>query len=519
MVAPWDRFSLRAALWYQGEANCVESLQNHTLIPDPEGYYAAMMASMIADWRAKKGIGDFTFIAMQLPPSVAPGTPYENQTETKRTIIRAAQATILPQYHGKTDISGVAVGIDLGGKSAWGYDHPPNKNEMSRRLALQLNHAGYAQQSPPWTGPVLKEARREANRIELGFEEQSAYGMLLRDVKGVNPDGTRNDCTLCCAKAPPFEVTTDGGKHWTSITEANTQIQGTTVTLKGLAINDGASGVGVRYAWRDFVECVLYNNESLPLAPFVHMISDMASVDPLVEDSSTHQAAAARSGKLQRPPMGFNSWNFYHCNIDENTVKAVMDTIADGPLKAVGYEYVNIDDCWQVERLANGTIQPDPVRFPSGIQELSDYAHRKGLKFGVYTAQGSRTCQSRPGAYQHEELDAATYCDWGLDYLKIDLCGGAQWPRLNESWIRFKTGFDKCYQDTGREVCQQLHLWMQTNLIISRPKYHPNSHVPNGRWLLRSSTAGPEMNAVNGLLEWPISGEPPPMCKRPGPPS
>ena len=91
-------------------------------------------------------------------------------------------------------------------------------------------------------------------------------------------------------------------------------------------------------------------------------------------------ATALDNGLALRPPMGFNSWNFYHCNIDENTVKAVVDAIATNGMKEAGYEYVNIDDCWQVERNADGTIQPDPVRFPSGMRSLADYAHARGLK-------------------------------------------------------------------------------------------------------------------------------------------
>ena len=84
-----------------------------------------------------------------------------------------------------------------------------------------------------------------------------------------------------------------------------------------------------------------------------------------------------QGGLIQSPPLGTNTWNFYHCNIDENTVKAIVDAIAGGPLKAAGYEYVNIDDCWQVERRPDGTIQPDPVRFPSGMKALADYAHSR----------------------------------------------------------------------------------------------------------------------------------------------
>ena len=156
------------------------------------------------------------------------------------------------------------------------------------------------------------------------------------------------------------------------------------------------------------------------------------------------------------PPMGFNSWNFYHCNIDENTVKQVLDAISTNGMKEAGYEYVNIDDCWQVERFPNGTIQPDPARFPSGMKALADYAHKLGLKFGVYTARGSKTCQNRPGAYAHELVDAQTYCDWGLDYLKNDNCGGTNWPQENTSWIKFQSGFDKCFASTGRYVVKSI---------------------------------------------------------------
>lgn len=112
--------------------------------------------------------------------------------------------------------------------------------------------------------------------------------------------------------------------------------------------------------------------------------------------------------------------------------------------------------CWQVQRFADGTIQPDPVRFPSGMKALADYAHSRGLKFGVYTARGSRTCQNRPGAYEHEALDAATYCSWGLDYLKNDNCGGTNWPAENTSWIKFQQGFDLCYNQTGRYIVKSI---------------------------------------------------------------
>ena len=94
---------------------------------------------------------------------------------------------------------------------------------------------------------------------------------------------------------------------------------------------------------------------------------------------------------------------------------------------------------WQAARSPNGTIIPDPVRFPSGMAALADYAHSKGLKFGLYTARGSETCQSRPGSLNHEYIDAATYCDWKIDYIKIDICHGAA-KDPTTSWTRFHEG-------------------------------------------------------------------------------
>ena len=154
MVAPFNRVAVRAALWYQGEANADQQIPG----VDQTDYYATMYQGMIADWRDRKGMGDFAFGTVQLPPSVATGTPASQQNNTGRPNIRVAEAEVESHSGGKTDISGVAVTIDLGGKSAWGYDHPPNKNEISRRLALATLHAAYATQEPLWTGlfAVLK---------------------------------------------------------------------------------------------------------------------------------------------------------------------------------------------------------------------------------------------------------------------------------------------------------------------------------------------------------------------------
>jgi alpha-galactosidase len=124
----------------------------------------------------------------------------------------------------------------------------------------------------------------------------------------------------------------------------------------------------------------------------------------------------------QTPPMGWNSWNKFACNVSEQLIRETADAMVSTGMKTAGYQYVNIDDCWQVSRNAEGTIVADPKRFPSGIKALADYVHSKGLKLGVYTDAGRLTCQKRPGSYEHEVQDAKTYASWGVDYVKIDWC-------------------------------------------------------------------------------------------------
>jgi alpha-galactosidase len=124
----------------------------------------------------------------------------------------------------------------------------------------------------------------------------------------------------------------------------------------------------------------------------------------------------------QTPPMGWNSWNKFACNVSEQLIRETADAMVSTGMKAAGYQYVNVDDCWQVSRDAGGNIVADSQRFPSGMKALADYVHSKGLKFGLYTDAGRMTCQKRPGSYEHEVKDAKTYAAWGVDYVKIDWC-------------------------------------------------------------------------------------------------
>ena len=124
----------------------------------------------------------------------------------------------------------------------------------------------------------------------------------------------------------------------------------------------------------------------------------------------------------QTPPMGWNSWNKFACDVDEQKIRQVADAMAANGMKAAGYEYIVIDDCWHGRRDTLGFIQADKQRFPSGMKALVDYVHGKGLKFGIYSDAGNKTCGGRPGSRGHEYQDATTYAQWGVDYLKYDWC-------------------------------------------------------------------------------------------------
>ena len=144
-----------------------------------------------------------------------------------------------------------------------------------------------------------------------------------------------------------------------------------------------------------------------------------------VETGKPGDAAASPrvdAGLAMTPPMGWNSWNKFACNVDEKLIRQTADSLVSSGMKDAGYQYLVIDDCWHGKRDAHGDIQPDPEHFPSGIKALADYVHSKGLKFGIYSDAGTETCAHRPGSRGHEFQDAAQYAAWGVDYLKYDWC-------------------------------------------------------------------------------------------------
>ena len=145
----------------------------------------------------------------------------------------------------------------------------------------------------------------------------------------------------------------------------------------------------------------------------------------LVAGSTPAQTQAAAT-----PPMGWNSWNHFACNVTAADVRGAADAIARNGMKEAGYTYVNIDDCWQGARDAQGRIRANE-KF-GDIKALADYVHEKGLKIGIYSSPGPKTCAGFEGSYQPEEQDARTYAAWGIDYLKYDWCSASRVYSLDE---------------------------------------------------------------------------------------
>lgn len=189
------------------------------------------------------------------------------------------------------------------------------------------------------------------------------------------------------------------------------------------------------------------------------------------------------------PPMGWNSWNIYACDINEQLVREVADAIVDRGLKDVGYEYVVIDDCWQIGRDSLGFIQYDPEKFPSGIKALADYIHDRGLKFGIYSDAGWKTCGGRPGSRGHEFQDAMKYAEWGVDYLKYDWCY-TEGLKAEGAYLTMRDAlaaagrpivFSMCEWGTAKPwkwASDVAHLWRTTGDICAKWE----GHIEHGTW-------------------------------------
>jgi alpha-galactosidase len=158
----------------------------------------------------------------------------------------------------------------------------------------------------------------------------------------------------------------------------------------------------------------------------------------------------------QTPPMGWNSWNKFACDgINEKVIREVADAMVASGMQQAGYRYIVIDDCWQVGRDSAGNIIADSVKFPGGIKALADYIHSKGLKFGIYTCAGTKTCAGRPASLGYEYQDARQYAAWGVDYLKEDWCNTLKDQNALASYTLMRDALYKA----GRPIVFSLCEW------------------------------------------------------------
>lgn len=157
---------------------------------------------------------------------------------------------------------------------------------------------------------------------------------------------------------------------------------------------------------------------------------------------------------VSTPPMGWNSWNTFGPDVNEEIVLKSIDTMVDSGLLEAGYNYIVIDDCWALkERDENGRMVADPKKFPHGMKYVADYAHSKGLKFGMYSCAGHLTCAAYPGSYDFEFIDAATFAEWGVDFLKYDYCFHTSFIEGHYLYKRMGLALANCGRDILFSAC------------------------------------------------------------------
>ncbi|XP_028783186.1 alpha-galactosidase-like [Neltuma alba] len=244
---------------------------------------------------------------------------------------------------------------------------------------------------------------------------------------------------------------------------------------------------------------------------FVFLILNASSSSGARNLLSTNRGSSSQHHKLRRqlvenglgptPPMGWNSWNHFQCDINEEMIRETADAIVSTGLAALGYQYINLDDCWaELDRDSEGNMVPKASKFPSGIKALADYVHGKGLKLGVYSDAGNQTCSKQmPGSLGHEEQDAKTFASWGVDFLKYDNCENLnispkeRYPKMSEALLNSGRPIFFSMCEWGQEDPELWaknvgNSWRTTGDIEDKWESMTNIADANDRW---ASYAGP----------------------------
>ena len=160
------------------------------------------------------------------------------------------------------------------------------------------------------------------------------------------------------------------------------------------------------------------------------------------------------------PPMGWNSWNLVEKEVDEQILKVMADALVRTGMKDAGYQYILVDDYWVGGRDSQNKLYPDLKRFPNGMKVVADYIHSKGLKLGLYSDAGSLTCAGVTGSFGFETMDANTFAEWGIDYLKYDYCNAPE--DVETAFMRYKKMGD-ALKATGRTIVYAICEWGRRN--------------------------------------------------------
>lgn len=217
----------------------------------------------------------------------------------------------------------------------------------------------------------------------------------------------------------------------------------------------------------------------------------------------THRVSFVPADKFENgvaatPPMGWSSWNCFRNHIDEDCLDAIGDALAKSGLRDAGYSYINLDDCWHSsERTANGELQGDYATFPSGIPALIQKLNAKGLKVGLYSSNGTLTCEDLPASLGHEEQDARTMAEWGVEYFKYDFCHHVYIPRNAPVITLIEVG------KRGEKPC--LSLSADTAHLEGMARVRPDSKMPTGTFVSGLDNAEGSMTLENVVL--PECGE------------
>lgn len=239
------------------------------------------------------------------------------------------------------------------------------------------------------------------------------------------------------------------------------------------------------------------------------------------EDAGQVSTVAKDDGLAKTPPMGWNSWNVFGKALNEQNVKETADAIVASGLQEVGFEYIVLDDFWHGGRdSATGLLYADKEKFPSGIKALADYVHSKGLKFGIYSDAGTKTCGEMPGSYGYEEKDAKLFAEWGVDFLKYDYCFCPDFTSANNDYKmafnRYKAMGD-ALKATGRPILFSIcewgprspwlwgkeaggHMWRTSYDVADIWDVPRNEHSPIG--ILTSIDAMADLGRFSGPGGW-----------------